>query len=63
MKPRIAVEIAMAQEGEMSAAVGGGQIGQDVNAGMVPISAMLGSQGGVANALNDFAVNEPMAMD
>ena len=67
MKPRIAVEIAMAQEGDMGASIGGGQIGADANAGMVPIAAMLGNQGGNsiggANTANDFAINEPLAMD
>lgn len=67
MKPRVAVEIAMAQEGDIGASMGGGQIGADANAGMVPIAAMLGNQGGNAlggaNSANDFAINEPLAMD
>lgn len=67
MKPRIAVEIAMAQGGDIGASMGGGQIGADANAGMVPIAAMLSNQGsnsiGGAIHANDFAINEPLAMD
>ena len=71
MKPRVAVEIAMAQEGDImgsNASIGVGQLGAtDANAGMVPITAMLGNQGvnsvGGANALNDFVANEPLVMD
>lgn len=64
MKPRIAVEIAMAQEGDIGASIG---VGADANAGMVQIGAMLGNQGGNsisgANTANDFAINEPIVMD
>ena len=67
MKPRIAVEIAMAQGGDIGASMGGGQIGADANAGMVPIAAMLSNQGGnsIGGAINanDFAINEPLVMD